>query len=359
MRRCLRFLPFLSLLLVCISACTEPTRIEPEPAQEATSTDFGEDPYAIGSSWYDYDGRTHVLTPKAEVYVVRAVDGRVALVEVAGYYGEKGESGVFSLRAREGDGGAWGEARGLQLSQNVKDAPVCVALGPAREVSCEGADASLAFRTEWRSLPQAGFSVNNPAIYAVRGASVAIVAAESLEDVAESPSAAAEMEEEPSVDVDPGLARVGWVFRAGELTDARTHVQVTSSLVLAKWSLSSMQMDGELRVGLQVECQDIDLAEQPDFSGTPTSIMLSSPMPGASSTTLVRLCDEAATPAPAVVDWREGGFPGTWPDTTTFDLMLVRRGEDIAVLLAPGHLVRSFEDPAEIDSTTIWDEDDP
>jgi len=341
--------------LLCATACTEPTLIEPDEVEDVTSAQFGEDPYAIGSDWYDYDGRTHVLTPKTEVYAVRASDGRAALVEVAGYYSDKGVSGIFSLRGRDAGSGAWGEVSEIVLTGNVKDAPVCAAIGPVREVPCDGPDASLVFRTEWRPIPEAGFAVSNPAIYAVRGTSIVVMQADALEDIADAPGAVTEMDATPSVDVDPGLARIGWVYDEGALTDARTHLQVTSSLGLAKWSLTSMQVGGELSIGLQVACQGIDLTEQPDFSGEPMGVTLTSPMPGTSSTTLVRLCTPGAEAAPEVVEWREGGFYGLWPDTTTFDLMIVREGDDVAVLLAPGSLVRSHDDPAEIDITTLWD----
>lgn len=60
--------------------------------------DHGDAPdYALGS-WYDYDFATHVLTPKAQAYVVRSVEGNAFAIEVLDYYDDAGSSGWLQLR---------------------------------------------------------------------------------------------------------------------------------------------------------------------------------------------------------------------------------------------------------------------
>lgn len=60
--------------------------------------DDGDAPdYALGG-WYDYDFATHVLTPRAQVYVVRSVEGNAFAIEVVDYYDDAGSSGWLQLR---------------------------------------------------------------------------------------------------------------------------------------------------------------------------------------------------------------------------------------------------------------------
>lgn len=54
--------------------------------------------HALGD-WYDYDPSTHVLTPKAGVYVIRGSEVAVVL-QVVGYYDDAGNSGFPTLRWR-------------------------------------------------------------------------------------------------------------------------------------------------------------------------------------------------------------------------------------------------------------------
>jgi hypothetical protein len=51
------------------------------------STASGEPLTAVGE-WYDYDDATHVLTPKANVYVVKARDGTLFKLRIETYYGD-------------------------------------------------------------------------------------------------------------------------------------------------------------------------------------------------------------------------------------------------------------------------------
>lgn len=52
-------------------------------ADGTPSTAFGE--------WYDYDDATHVLSPKAEVYVVRTRSGELIKMSIENYYGDESD----------------------------------------------------------------------------------------------------------------------------------------------------------------------------------------------------------------------------------------------------------------------------
>jgi len=71
------------------------------PASGYTSDDFTTDdcmfvahpagePMSAFGPWYDYDDQTHVVTPKAEVYVVERDDGTRSAFRIETYYGDTG-----------------------------------------------------------------------------------------------------------------------------------------------------------------------------------------------------------------------------------------------------------------------------
>jgi hypothetical protein len=48
----------------------------------------GGEPMSAFGEWYDYDDATHVVTPKAELYVIARPDGSHTVFRVATYYGD-------------------------------------------------------------------------------------------------------------------------------------------------------------------------------------------------------------------------------------------------------------------------------
>lgn len=46
------------------------------------------EPASVMSTWYDYDDQTHVLTPKAQVWVIRIAPGVFRKLRVVTYYGD-------------------------------------------------------------------------------------------------------------------------------------------------------------------------------------------------------------------------------------------------------------------------------
>lgn len=50
-----------------------------------------------GEGWYDYDPGTHVLTPKATIYVVKIGAGATLKLAIENYYDAAGTSGWFTL----------------------------------------------------------------------------------------------------------------------------------------------------------------------------------------------------------------------------------------------------------------------
>lgn len=70
-------------------------------SDQADSADDGTEPdYALnqGMGWYDYNVMTHALTPRAQVYVVKACTGGYVKLQMMGYYDGAGSSGYPSFR---------------------------------------------------------------------------------------------------------------------------------------------------------------------------------------------------------------------------------------------------------------------
>lgn len=49
-------------------------------------------------TWYNYNAMTHILTPKDQVYVVRAATGAYYKLQMTGYYDQSGSSGYPAFR---------------------------------------------------------------------------------------------------------------------------------------------------------------------------------------------------------------------------------------------------------------------
>ena len=294
---------------------------------------FWLEPWPVGDRWYLYDGRTHTLTPRPQVYLVTSDQGAL-LFRVLGYYGARGESGVFSLRVRTWSGSAWGAQRDLQLSANVKERAVCLSV-QAHEVSCDDQAATLVFRSDRRVLPAAGFVVANPAIYEAGhplGRRVRLLVLD--EDVWRTPPAldAFPEQDRPSVarSVNDWLIGYRWATPEG-----RVWLQATTSFQLAQWQALPEANDAlRLRArcvplgtsaAVQVPLADAALREE----------VVQAPTTG--RTAWYRLCPEIVR-----VDEVPGYLHGTWPDSATFDLIIEGHPEGLALRPAPGSLLMDW-----------------
>lgn len=58
-----------------------------DPACALIAGPTGE-PATVMSTWYDYDAQTHVLTPKAQVWIIRIAPGVLRKLRIETYYGD-------------------------------------------------------------------------------------------------------------------------------------------------------------------------------------------------------------------------------------------------------------------------------
>lgn len=64
-------------------------------ADEDADPDYA---FVQGGTWYNYNAMTHILTPKEQVYVVRATTGKYYKMQITGYYDQAGSSGFPAFR---------------------------------------------------------------------------------------------------------------------------------------------------------------------------------------------------------------------------------------------------------------------
>lgn len=64
-------------------------------SDEDTDPDYA---FVQRGTWYNYNPMTHILTPKDEVYIVRATSGTYYKLQMTGYYDSAGSSGYPAFR---------------------------------------------------------------------------------------------------------------------------------------------------------------------------------------------------------------------------------------------------------------------
>jgi hypothetical protein len=306
--------------------------------------------YGPGADWYDYDSSTHTLTPSPVVYAVRR-GGAITLVEIVSYYDDEGESGIFSLRARHHDGATWGEVVEQKLSRNVKDEIVCVRARDLAERPCESDEATLVFRTAHRPLVDAGFAVQEPAIYPMSHhrqpvesrTSITVVAADRIEDVAEEPAELGELPGLPNAATNPSDSLVGPAREADEgAVYDDIHFQVTSHMMAAQWRIAAVDDTDEdtLELTLAARCQPYEVGDTPPFDGEEVEATISLDTTLGYQAALVQLCDpEAPESAPSVSRRSEEPLAGLWPSTLTFDVIVEQSDGAPTVRVAPANLL--------------------
>lgn len=316
------------LLLGALVGCapdtpsTQPARAvveQVDPAERFTTEAWG-----IGASWYEYDETTHVLTPRDERYRIEAHDVDV-LLRIVSYYDTSGTSGHFTLQLWSASDPDAPRAT-LELAGNVKDAPVCVDVAAAREVSCDAPEAHLVFRTERRVIPEAGFAVAEPGFYlhepvVGREADVRRVVP------------GAETAEAPAV---PDAWRVpedAILPSALDLATTQPVQQATRGGYVAQWEIREVrESSGATTVVVAVQCAPMATSadEQVPWSDAPSELELH--LDGSADVVGVTLCGDAGGSAALL-----SPSVAAWPSNTAVDVLFRTDSSGRArAVIAPG-----------------------
>jgi hypothetical protein len=365
-----------SLLTACGSIETTPPPDQnpapsiPSDGLIAASQGFGEDPYSPGSRWYNYDGRSHVVTPRDQVYLLSrpsADDATVYMLRILSYYDEQGRSGYFQAELRT-PSTSW---RALPITANVKERPICIDLDRAAEVGCDSAVAQIVLRTDWRVVPAAGFSIANPAIYPLTHFTdahpwrVTIVPSQHAQDDAKSIDALiSELGPDPDAAADPRASRVGWLHDAPD-DSPRPDVQIQANArsELIQWQVRELEAVSSALV-FGVRCVPLaasSSAQVPFSDASITSLTVTLPAEAQDgwSGAYIKLCGQDA----GVVEPFSERRAGLWPDTRSFDLIIERYQSRVSIRPAPGNVLinwsRAVEHPEGRDPTEMIDAPTP
>lgn len=372
-------LAFFSLTIACTTETTTsredetPTQVEEDPdltGFELAIQGFGEDPHEIGSRWYDYSPRTHVLTPKPIVYRLLEEGEPRALLHIESYYDERGESGVFTLSYKTSE--APEEMQEVVLP-SVKEGIVCLTSG-MRVTSCGGEETLLVARISPRVIPDAGFTVHEPGIYLHQPYDPASPSPRfTIEHIASDSMQGLSMQDEgverPSSYL-PDHSRIGWLTSRAEpavLTRRDVYLQATSTIHVAQWQAVSLEVNEEhATLNMEVACQRLDPAGESSFDlDAVEEVEITLPLDRSYAGQAITLCDMAQeTKVSGELVTTFDTSPGAlWPEEP-YDLLVAQHEGRLMMRPAPGTLLlnwsgaRGEEEPTvgAIDLASVWGE---
>jgi|GEM_PF-6622 len=130
---------------------------------------FHQDAPALGGGWYEYDSTTHVLTPKAESYVLRIQTPqgvRHTAFRPESYYDpETAESGRFTLQTSIHNGD-WAAPRQLITSRSIRGGdPLCLDVLAREERDCASTNWHLQLRVQPKMVPEGPLVVAEPGFF--------------------------------------------------------------------------------------------------------------------------------------------------------------------------------------------------
>ena len=370
-----------SVALLCqCSATSEPPSSEDEDrsrqlfedttGRKLAATSFGPDPEEIGTDWYDYSPRTHVLTPKPFVYALRHQGETRALFRIESYYDDRGESGAFTLEALTASSPH--QVKRVTLP-SIKTQIVCLD-EDIEQTDCASERALLVLRIAPRVIPGAGFTVKEPGLYLHQPYDpdrlkppyeIAYLAESSLQGLSLETS---QGEIAPSSTI-PSHSRIGWLHPSPDDLSPKQdiYLHATSTLHVATWQIEAIEREGEaLRVALRVGCQVMSDSEQAPLDPEAfETVWLTLDGSRDYDGYQVTLCDaEQETSAKLVSTARHDRPPGAlWADAPS-DLILSHHRGHVLIRPAAGTLVlnwtysslggegRSME---EIELSSVWE----
>ena len=367
---------------LCINCTTEPTVSRDDEAKEQVEEKldltgfelaiqgFGEDPHEIGSRWYDYSPRTHVLTPKPIVYRLLEEGEAILLLHIESYYDERGESGVFTLNYKTSE--APHEMREVVLP-SIKGEIVCLTKS-LKATPCEGEETLLVARISPRVIPDAGFTVHEPGIYLHQPYdpispsprfTIEHIASDNMQDLSMQDEGVAR----PSSYL-PDHSRIGWLTSRAEptvLTRRDVYLHATSTLHVAQWQAVSLEVKEErATLKVKVACQHLDPAGESSFAlDAVEEVAITLPLDRHYAGQAITLCDmeqETRVSGEQVATFDKS--PGAlWPEEP-YDLLVAQHEGLLMMRPAPGTLLlnwsgaRGQEDAVigAIDLANVWSE---
>lgn len=337
MRRFRRTLQ-LGCLLAGLSACNEnsqdldnkpppptpPLETNPHTGSDGAPDTPGVQSWGIGAKWYNY-GANATVTPKDISWVVVIDDSNATHLKIDSFYGDEGESSKPSMTVTRMVDGQWQASEEWTSPTRIREEFQCIRFNDLDTTGCE-ASYDLKWRTDNRSIPSAGFSIPNPALYAETGRGERVYQLEtsqipsSLDDVI---SNGLRIRSVLDDDATPVIEQKFFQDTENSL------LQLTGNMRLVEWRVQEEADE------LHFEARCIPVTPSAATTGTlnepPSSLHI--PVPHEEGWSFIQFCN--VEDGPNLMHEQVDLRAGDWPSNAEFDLALRRKGEDLEIWTAP------------------------
>lgn len=340
-------LPLTTLILAvgCGSSVDPGPKFDPTQLPEGTAVE----PWGIGDQWYDYDFTSHRVTPRKRSWVIVPADGDAYFLQVTGYYGKEGESGVPRMEIRRWDGTTFGAPQQWESSARiVGDTRVCLRFESGEETSCEG-DYDLIWRTDRRPVPEMGFSIPNPGFYIQRREGLRVYQFENTQPPASLPTGATdEITQIRSIfdtDAKPLLA-------LSLITPEKSIFHLVASLQIAEWQTVINADATEIQI--RARCVDAAVTHQKTALLDMAPAELTLTLDELDTWTFIDLCggsrntEQQDLPPLRISHSANDLRVGQWPSNQSFGIALQQTEEDIRLWVSP-------DQPIEVRTTNAFE----
>lgn len=314
--------------------------LEDEPALDGAPENAGIQSWGVGAKWYDYDGSTHAVSPSKEAwYLVR--DDATWHLSITRYYNDDGISGHPNMVVNKWDAGSssWTRVGEWLASEKVQAQRQCFRLddpeNPKKGDECNSFEYDVIWRSDFRAVPAAGFSIGNPAFYIAtdKGGEVFNVQNKALPSNLDVLSTSAAVRILSIFDHDAVSIIESRFFTQVE-DHTNTIVSLTGDKLGAQWRLDE---EGD-EVTVTSRCVDINTtnpAAAPTFDGDSATLSFDIGE-SANEWTLVDLCGEEG---PSVFQTLTSLRPGNWPSNDKFDLAFQKSDDGYVIWMAPEQIM--------------------
>lgn len=316
---------------------TEPL---PPPPSDSSHDDDGAplesstQSWGIGAEWYDY-GSNHSVSPKDISWLIVRDEGNATHLRVDGFYSDRGVSSTPSMTFTHFIGGERTPPKAWLSPTRIRDEFQCLRVEDLSQSFC-GSAYDLIWRTDFRAIPRAGFSISNPAFYVEtsRGERVYQLASR---DVPTSISIAAAAGQRVVSVLDQDASPL---LKEAFFSKGYSVTQLTGDLHIAEWTLSRSEDDSVLIQARCVQAKPTPADTSP-LHGPPAHLYFAAPAEG--QWIFVDLC---SADGPRVSFESENLRAGGWPSNDRFDLALQSKNGQLHLWPAPESIFTPQRVPA-------------
>lgn len=303
---------------------TPPLETNPPTGSDGAPDTPGVQSWGIGAKWYDY-GANHTVTPKSISWVIVVDDASATHLKIDTFYSDLAESSTPRMTVTRMVEGQWQASQEWDSPTRIREEFQCIRFDDLETTGCDD-EYDLKWRTDNRSVPAAGFSIANPALYAETGRGERVYELPTTQIPSSIDDAIADGLRIRSVlDADATPVIEQRFFQDTE----NSLLQLTGNMRLVEWRVQEEADD------LHFEARCISVKESAARTGrlseAPSSLHM--PIPHEEGWSFIQFCNDES--GPNLMHEQRVLRAGEWPSNTEFDLALRRKGEDLEIWTAP------------------------